>query len=434
MIFKIKKTDFVKGDFVLPASKSYSIRAFMIAACGGFSKIVNPSQCDDALVAIRVAQSLGSKIIEHASFKQNSSRWTVQALESPPRLNQINVQESGTVLRFLLPLLSLNEGRSIVTGAGTLRGRPNLYLTKALRDLGVQIKGQGPKESIPIYKGAGCLKGGSIEMDGSLSSQFISAFLIACPLLAENTSLKITGKQVVSQTYITMTQQILKKSGIKIESRNSRLFFIKGQQKYKGLKNFVVPSDYGLAAFFLAAGALVPSRLILRGNLKDDLVQSDGQILKLLRQMGVRFVKKDECLKINGPFELKGGDFSLRDCPDLVPIMAVLALFANGRTRIYNIHHARAKESDRIGDLAHELVRVGAKLLIKPDELIVFPQKNYKNNCLLDPHHDHRLAMAFAILGLKIGVNVRDIECTSKSYPNFVKDLIRILPGRSPHS
>ena len=112
----------------------------------------------------------------------------------------------------------------------------------------------------------------------------------------------------------------------------------------------------------------------------------------------------------------------MKDCPDLVPIMAVLALFARGKTRLYDIGHARAKESDRISDLAHELRKVGARIEKSRDEMIVHPQSKYRTDCLLDPHHDHRLAMAFAVLGTKLGARIRDIECTAKSYPGFARD------------
>ena len=123
---------------------------------------------------------------------------------------------------------------------------------------------------------------------------------------------------------------------------------------------------------------------------------------------------------------LKGGNFSLKDCPDLVPIMAILALFAEKKTRLYGIGHARIKESDRISDLRKELLKIGAHVTEKKDELTIYPQENYRSNCLLDPHKDHRLAMAFTVLGLKVGVKIKDVECVAKSYPDFVKDFQKI--------
>ena len=228
---------------------------------------------------------------------------------------------------------------------------------------------------------------------------------------------------MVSQSYITMTRQILKKAGITISPRPHSCYYIKGNQKYQGLKNFIVPSDYGLAAFFLAAGALVKSRLVLKGSFNDDLIQADSSILGFLRRMGLKFIQTKQAIKVAGPFSLSGGNFSLRDCPDLVPIMAILALFAKGPTWLSDIGHVRMKESDRIGDLTGELLKIGAKVIPKPDSLVIHPQPYYREGCLLDPHRDHRLAMSFCVLGLKVGVRVKDIECIHKSYPRFVQDL-----------
>ena len=285
MILKVRATDQLKGTLVLPASKSYSIRAFIVASRGGHSTIIDPSNCDDALVAKQVAEALGAKV---RLIKRN--RFDLRASESSriTNNNNINVKESGTVLRFLLPLLSSRPDRAVVKGEGTLRGRPNFHLLQALRKMGVDIRGQGSSETVPIAKNHGRLSGGKITIDGSLSSQFISAFLIACPTLPQKSTLAIIGKKLVSSTYITMTQQILKKSGIKIIQRNPRLFFIQGNQKFKGLKNFVVPSDFGLAAFFMVAAALVKADVILKGHLKGDMVQSDAKIFIFLRQMRLK--------------------------------------------------------------------------------------------------------------------------------------------------
>ena len=158
---------------------------------------------------------------------------------------------------------------------------------------------------------------------------------------------------------------------------------------------------------------------MLKGFFDDKLVQSDGAILGFLRKMGLRPTRTSRSLTIKGPYRLKGGTFSLRDCPDLAPIMAVTAMFADGPTRLKDIAHARVKESDRISDLRQELLKVGANIEEKADELIIRPRSSYSGGVELDPHCDHRLAMAFAVLGLRIGVTVRDMECTAKSYPQF---------------
>ena len=345
-------------------------------------------------------------------------------------LDKIDVKESGTTLRFVLPLCALYAGKSKIVGSGTLVGRPNLFLTDALRKMDIKIKGKGKQESVPIVLSGGDLKPGKINIDGSLSSQFISALLIAAPVLKDSTHVHLTGSKIVSEDYIQMTTQVLKETGVNVRKKGKRDYHVRGGQKFKGLKNFHVPSDYGLAAFHLAACALVNSDVTLKGAFRDEFIQADGHIIPLIKKMGVKFTKTSRSIKLKGPFNLKGGTFSLKDCPDLVPIMSILALFAKGKTTLSNIKHARAKESDRIGDLRKELLKIGAKVDEREDALIIYPQAEYKSNVLLDPHNDHRLAMAFSVLGLKVGVRISNMECCSKSYPGFPKDF-RALGARA---
>lgn len=420
----VQPASHLQGRIALPASKSYSIRAFIVAACGGVSVIKKFSRCDDAQVALSVARQMGARI-----STVNPSAVRVAGSKVRKDSVQIHVKESGTVLRLLLPLLPLIGRRAKVTGEGTLVGRPNHHLAAALRAAGMLIRGTGAKESVPIAYEGGELDGGEVLIDGSLSSQFISAFLVACPQLEADTRLVIKGQSLVSTDYITMTRQILAEAGIVISKKHDRLYVIKGGQTFKGLKNFTVPSDHGLAAFLLAAGALTESRLVFEGRLDDQFLQADGRIFGFLKRMGVKWMRTPTAIRMQGPFALKGGTFSLKDCPDLVPIMAVLALFAKGPTRLTNIRHARAKESDRISDLRHELLKIGADVREKSDELAIVPRPIYAGNAALDPHRDHRLAMAFAVLGLKVGVQVKDIECVRKSYPEFVRDFRRMGAG-----
>ncbi len=416
----VKPVHSLKGAIDLPASKSYSIRAFFIAACGGVSTIIAPSNCDDAQVASELSQALGCRITRHGNS------FIVKAAQTVVTSRTYSVNESGTSLRFLLPLLSLHAKSARVVGRKTLIGRPNKHLCAALRQCGMDIQGDGDRESVPIVYKGGALRGGDIAIDGSLSSQFISALLITLPRLAVNSRIEVTGKDVVSADYVIMTRQILSLAGIKIQAKGQRTFVIKGKQVFKGLKNFCVPSDYGLAAFTMAAAALIPSEVVLRGHFNDKLIQSDGHILTFLKTMGVRFDRSSQAIRMKGPFDLKGGTFSLKTCPDLVPIMAVLALFAKGPTRLIDIHHARAKESDRISDLRMELLKVGADVRESSGALTIHPLPKYKSGKVLDAHHDHRLAMAFTVLGLKLGCRVNGIESSHKSYPDFIADMQRL--------
>ena len=383
--------------------------------------IISPSDCDDCRVAIKTAKALGARI-----QRLDPQRWrvTCPARRRPRKVYRVG--ESGTVLRMLLPLLPFYTSQATVEGEGTLVGRPNRPLTQALRQHGMSIHGFGPEESVPLRYDGGVLQGRRLMIDGSLSSQFISALLMACPQRGEQTRLLVRGRRLVSADYIQMTLEVLSQSGIKIDRRGGREFVIPAQQTFRGLKTFRVPSDYGLAAFLLAAGLLTESRIRLQGVFRDDLIQADGRIIGFLEQMQARFYRSSRMLRLDAKSVLKGGTFSLQDSPDLVPIMAVLALFAQGQTRLIHIRHARVKESNRITDLRQELLKIGAHVQETEDTLTIDPQPSYRPDALLDPHHDHRLAMAFAVLGLKIGVRVKDMECKDKSYPGFVRDLRRL--------
>ena len=429
MDLQVDVTEFLKGNVRLPASKSYSIRAFMIAALGGRSRISNPSDCDDARTAMTAAAQLGARL-----SRVSPDVWRVAGrtdVKHPPR---IHVKESGTVLRFILPLVSLHPHPCRITGEGTLKGRPNRHLVELLRRQGVLIRGTGPEESVPIRISGGALRGGRMEVEGSVSSQFISALMIACPHLPEDTTIVIKGRQVVSADYIEMTGQVLRRAGIKVTRASGRVIRIPGGQKFQGLKKFIIPSDYGLAAFLLAAGALTRSDLTLQGSFQDDLIQADGHILEFLRRMNVPVRRTPAALKVRGPARLKGGRFSLKDCPDLLPVMAVLALFAEGKTRLVDIRHARVKESNRVTDLRRELLKVGAVVGERENELTIIPRpQGYRRDVVLEAYHDHRLAMAWSVLGLKCGVRVKGIECVRKSYPGFVEDFKALGAGISPY-
>ncbi|OGX08563.1 MAG: hypothetical protein A2Z88_06565 [Omnitrophica WOR_2 bacterium GWA2_47_8] len=308
-------------------------------------------------------------------------------------------------------------------GEGTLSGRPNAHLLNALRAQGLHIRGEGEEESIPIHYSGGQLNGGKITINGSLSSQFISALLISCPQLKNDSKIFITGEKIVSTDYLVMTEAVLKEAGIKLRKQGQRRYVINGRQKFKGLKNFKVPSDYGLAAFLMAGAALLRSDVTLEGFLDDKFLQADGAIIEFLKKMNVRFKKTKTSINIKGPFTLKGGNFSLKNAPDLVPIMTVLGLFAKAAVRLSDIAHVKAKESDRMHDLKNELLKIGAKIDTTPTAMTIHPHKDYKRDVLLDPHNDHRLAMAFSVLGLRLGCKIKNIECVSKSYPDFLRDL-----------
>ena len=422
MNLKVIPSTYLKGTIKSPPSKSYSIRAFIVASLGGKSKIVNPSNSIDSQVAISNCRKLGAKI-----KKAGANLYSVTGFDKNNQSKRVlDVKESGTTLRFLISLASLFPGKTTILGRGTLKTRPNKPLIDTLKKLGLKIKGNGRNEAVPIIIEGKQLKGAAIKIDGTLSSQFISSLLITCANFTSNTHLTITGNSIVSLPYIDMTILTLKKAGVRIRKINRRKYLIYGNQKFKGLGKFIVPPDYGLSAFFMAAASLIKSGVFIEGLGLDSFVQADKKILYCLRKMGVRFAMRKTGLSVKGPFSLKGNNFSLKDAPDLIPVLGILALFANTKTRLCGIKHARIKESNRISTFRDELIKLGAKVKEKEDELIIYPCRSLKSNVILNPHNDHRLAMAFCILGLVVGTRVKNVECISKSYPDFLRDLKKI--------
>lgn len=413
----VKPTSCLEGRIVPPTSKSYSIRAFIISSLGGTSRIINPSLGDDVRVSINICKQSGAKV---KRLKKNI--WYVKRVRKINFPKLINVGESGTSLRFLLSLASLSPRHITVKAEGTLKSRPNKTLISVLRKMGANIKGSGHRETTPIFVDKGKIRAGRINIDGTLSSQFISSLLIALPLLKSDSTVNITGDYVVSSPYIDMTIAVLNRAGIKIGKKSIRQYKISGNQRFKGLGNFYIPVDYGLSAFLMAAACLNNSKVVLQAT-RDNLVQADKKIIEFLKKMGVKFKLSKNKITIKGPVRLRGGDFDCKDCPDLVPVLGILALFANRKTRLHGIGHLRIKESDRISDFRAELMKVGARVEESRDELVIFPVKEFKRNCIINPHNDHRLAMAFAILGTKIGITINNIECINKSYPKFLSDL-----------
>jgi len=422
MNLKIIPSSYLRGTVDPPTSKSYTIRAFIIASLGGKSKIINPSDSIDCEVARDNCRCLGAKI-----KRVRDNIYLIEGFDRNKKFPKyLNVKESGTTLRFLISLASLFPGKTVIRGSGTLKSRPNKPLIEALKKLGIKIKGTGLKGAVPITVEGRKIKERQFKIDGTLSSQFISSLLITCPNFSGDTHFRVIGSSIVSQPYIDMTLLVLRKSGIIIKRINRRNYYIYGNQKFKGLKKFKIPPDYGLSAFIMAAASLVKSNIFIRELMLDNLIQADKKILYFLKKMGVNIVKLKDGIRIRGPFKLKGNRFMLRDSPDLVPVLGILALFAEGKTRLCGIGHVRIKESNRISNFREELIKLGARVYEKEDELIIYPSLNLKRYVTIDPHNDHRLAMAFCVLGLKTGIVVKNIECISKSYPNFLKDLKKI--------
>ncbi|MCJ7631333.1 3-phosphoshikimate 1-carboxyvinyltransferase [Candidatus Bathyarchaeota archaeon] len=419
MFALVEKTPKLKGVVRAPSSKSYSHRAIISATlCHDTTRIVSPLNCEDVDSTLRACVLFGAHVAE--TVNELSITGPVK-LKAPNKI--IDCRDSGSTLRFLVPISALAQGRTVLTGSPQLAKRPLGPLFEALRQLGVECASSNGH--LPVTVDGNGLNGGVTSIRGDISSQFITGLLLAAPLAQEETEIQVTNR-LESKPYMSLTMNILEKHGIKVEaSTNLRKFRIPPNQKYRTTTH-IVPGDYSSAAFLMAAAAITGSSIGI-----DNLVpgQPDSSILLYLRQMGISIETVENRVQISGG-DLAGIEVDARDCPDLVPVIAVLGCKAAGITRIIHAKRLRYKESDRLSSIAQELQKFGAKISEDCESLTVVGSKTLVG-AKVESHQDHRIAMACTILGLasKGRTEITHAECVEKSYPRFFKDL-KSLGGR----
>jgi len=424
MVFLKVKPSKLAGEVKAPPSKSYTHRAFMIALLArGESKIINPLLSFDTEATIEAARTLGAEVSQEGDF------WRVlgTAGELKPRTDTIDARNSGTTIRLMSAIAALSPKLVRLTGDKSVRARPIGPLIEALTKLGAKARCEGPQGRPPVVVGGG-LRGGEVEITGAISSQFISALLLASPYAKENVEMTVT-EEFRSKPYVEITLELLDEAGARIKrDRNLMEFKIPGGQVFRAI-DFDVPGDFSSAAFVLAAAALAGGTVRV-SNLDVQGAQGDKRIIELLREFGVDTRVKGKTVEVSGGEELSGIEADCGDNPDLVPALAVLGSIAEGRTRLLNIPHLRLKETDRISALASELRKLGAEVEERPDELRIRGVKRLKGSNLTS-YGDHRMAMAFAVAGLVAqGETIIDgAESISVSYPSFAED-IRKLGGK----
>ncbi len=346
-----------------------------------------------------------------AAKKENE--WYFSGADRVKAKGYFNFANSGTTLRIFTGLLSLSPFKSVVDGDASLRKRPNRELVQALSRLGARFKGKEPYK--PPFSVQGVVKGGEVEIEAP-SSQFVSSLLFALPL-AEGDSLLKVGK-VKSQPYIDVTLEVLRESGVKVE-RDENVYHIPGSQSFKLLK-YEVPADFSSASYLIAAG-LMAGEVIIEGMFES--AQGDSRIVDICREMGgkVRWDRKRGIIRAERS-ELEGVEVDASDIPDLVPTIAVLAAVAKGETRVYNAEHLRIKEIDRIDGIHRNLKALGVESKPLKDGIIIKGGKREFKG-VVDSFGDHRMALAFSLLGLLGEVVCRNAEVVSVSFPGYFRVL-----------
>lgn len=425
----------LRGSVVVPPSKSISHRALICAALAeGTSNIGNFMISDDTTATMEGLSALGAEIIaerqrEDEVYLLHIKGIGAKSLGTDNRQSYsgedtvIDCQESGSTLRFLLPLAGLKNTEVTFTGRGRLVSRPLDIYFRLFGEHGVSFQ-RTDNLSLPL-KVKGLLQPGEYCVEGDISSQFISGLMFLLPLLNGDSKIVITSN-LESKGYLDLTMDMLERFSIEVDNRGYKEFVIKGKQQYKR-QDTDIEGDYSQVAFWLVGGLLGGEINCL--NMNTNSLQGDREILDILKRMGGNIVLNDNSIKASLS-ETRGTVIDGSQCPDIIPVLAVLAAVSEGETRIINAERLRIKESDRLKAISMELNKLGAKVEETADGLRIKGCKNLRGGTV-SSWNDHRIAMALAVAACRCTepVTIQGSEAVNKSYPHFWKDY-RKLGGR----
>ncbi|MDE6656358.1 MAG: 3-phosphoshikimate 1-carboxyvinyltransferase [Anaeroplasmataceae bacterium] len=398
----------LKGIVSIPPSKSLSHRAIIAASLSEEESVIsNVMFSKDILATLEGMKALGAKIeVEGTTLRIKGSK--VKRIS-----NVIDANESGSTLRFLIPIALVNSDPIEFVGHNHLVNRPLASYFEIFDKIG--IKYSHPQDAYLPLKASGGLVSGVYEVKGNISSQFITGLLFALPLLDGDSRIKIIGA-LESKGYVDLTLDILSKFGIRIINNNYEVFSIPGNQSYKGY-NYKVEGDYSQTAFFLIAGAM-GADIKLKG-MNQVSYQGDKKIVDDMKALGGN-IQFEENLLYCLPSKTKGATIDFSQSPDLGPALTVLASVSEGTSKFVHVSRLRIKECDRVTCMKEELEKLGAKIEEEPDTMTIHGSSKLHGG-IVDSHNDHRVAMALAMASLKMeeDLTILNAECVSKSYPNF---------------
>ena len=413
----VKKTGKLDGQVCAPPSKSYTQRMVIAAALSnGASKISNPLLSEDTEATLRAVTALGAKVAVAEGCWTIESAKALKGSEEP-----IDCGESGATLRFMIPVAALVPDATTLVFRGSIEKRPVEPLLASLNDLGAKAYvGKFDGIDAVFVEGSGIV-GGETSIAGDVSSQFISGLMFACPRAEVDTEIMLTSP-LESEDYVKMTQAVLSNHRIKVPAHEDHIHIPSGQTYMPS--DGRVPGDFSSASFLLAAAAITKSKVQVN-NLEYASVQGDKAIMGTLKHMGVNGKVCADSIVIEGSGNmLKPIEVDAKNIPDLVPAIAVLACYAKGTSHIFGAHRLRLKESDRLESLYLELTKMGAQVTANNDGLII-EGGSPLHGAVIDPHNDHRIAMACAVaaLGADGETTIQNGECVRKSYPQFFTHL-----------
>ena len=410
-MIEIKPLQNLQATVTVPGSKSYTNRALLIAGLtDGECRLEKPLVSDDTKYMLRALKAFGISVQEEQeAFIVSGSGGKLSTPEE-----DIFIGNAGTTMRFLTTFSALAPGKIRLDGDERMHQRPLADLLDCLTQMGVKAVSANDNGCPPIDIAGGEVPGGDIQLAGDKSSQYLTSILLSAPYFKNDTCIHIQG-DLTSKSYADITLDIMKTFGVHVDNESYQRFKVKAGDYYKA-QTYQVESDWSSASYFLAAAAVTGGEVTLTG-INPHSVQGDAQFTSVLEKMGCRVEKKANALHIKGN-PLRGITINMNNMPDAVQTLAVTALFAEGKTVIEGIGNLRIKETDRISALANELTRLGAEVEAGEDFLIIRPG-DYKG-AEIETYDDHRMAMSFAVAGLKIpGVCIKDPKCVEKSFPDF---------------
>lgn len=403
------------GTINLPGSKSVSNRALLLAAFAkGTTRLTNLLDSDDVRYMLDALSALGVKY----QLSDDRTICDIDGINGPLSAHsplELYLGNAGTAMRPLTAALCLGHNNIILTGEPRMKERPIKHLVDALRQGGAKIDYLETDGYPPIHLHGG-FTGGKIQVDGSVSSQFLTALLMASPLAPNDTEITIIG-DLVSKPYIDITIKMMATFGVNVDNQNYQKFIIRSGQSYLSPKQYLVEGDASSASYFLAAAAIKGGTVRVTGIGKNSL-QGDTQFAQVLEKMGAKITMADDYIECSRG-ELVGIDMDMNHIPDAAMTIATTALFAKGPTTIRNIYNWRVKETDRLAAMAAELRKVGAEVEEGHDYITVVPPTQLKH-AEIETYNDHRIAMCFSLVALSdTPITILDPKCTAKTFPTY---------------
>ncbi len=419
----------IEGTINLPGSKSLSNRALLLAALAkGTTKVTNLLDSDDVRYMLNALKQLGVNY----QLSEDKSVCKVQGLGGAFQWQSglaLFLGNAGTAMRPLTAALCLANPNAmpseiVLTGEPRMKERPIKHLVDALLQAGAEVQYLEQDGYPPVVIRNNGLHGGKVKIDGSVSSQFLTALLMAVPLATADTEIEIIG-DLVSKPYIDITLNMMKIFGVDVENQHYQRFIVKGNQQYQSPQHFLVEGDASSASYFLAAGA-IKGKVKVTGVGKNS-IQGDRLFADVLEKMGAKITWGDDFIQAEQG-DLVGIDMDMNHIPDAAMTIATTALFAKGETCIRNIYNWRVKETDRLTAMATELCKVGASVEEGEDFIRIQPlELSQFKHAEIATYNDHRMAMCFALIALSnTEVTILEPKCTAKTFPTFFDEFLSI--------